>query len=74
MKRDTKIKMAESLKLTNQMEPTDRKFPHKAFYSSLSNNLEELRDIISDYSGRLDCMDNVDSEVKYLLISGTSFL
>ncbi|XP_073840909.1 structural maintenance of chromosomes 5 isoform X2 [Musca autumnalis] len=63
LKRDVKQKMSESLKYTNQMEPTDRKFTHKEFYNSLTNSLEELRDIISDFSGRLDCMDDVDAEI-----------
>ncbi|XP_075160034.1 structural maintenance of chromosomes 5 isoform X3 [Haematobia irritans] len=63
LKRDAKSKLTESLKLTNQIDPTDRRFPQKEFYSTLTNNLEELRDIISDFSGRLDCMDDVDAEI-----------
>ncbi|XP_013114154.2 structural maintenance of chromosomes protein 5 [Stomoxys calcitrans] len=63
LKRDAKLKLTESLKLTNQMDPNDKQFPHKKFYISLTDNLEELRDIISDYSGRLDCIDDVDPEI-----------
>uniref|UniRef100_A0A1I8PBI1 Structural maintenance of chromosomes protein 5 n=1 Tax=Stomoxys calcitrans TaxID=35570 RepID=A0A1I8PBI1_STOCA len=63
LKRDAKLKLTESLKLTNQMDPNDKQFPHKQFYISLTDNLEELRDIISDYSGRLDCIDDVDPEI-----------
>ncbi|XP_075160033.1 structural maintenance of chromosomes 5 isoform X2 [Haematobia irritans] len=65
LKRDAKSKLTESLKLTNQIDPTDRRFPQKEFYSTLTNNLEELRDIISDFSGRLDCMDDVDAEFDF---------
>uniref|UniRef100_A0A1I8MVV4 Structural maintenance of chromosomes protein 5 n=1 Tax=Musca domestica TaxID=7370 RepID=A0A1I8MVV4_MUSDO len=63
LKRDVKQKLSESLKYTNQMEPTHTQFPHRLFYNSLTNSLEELRDKISDLSGRLDCMDNVDAEI-----------
>ncbi|XP_061391212.1 structural maintenance of chromosomes protein 5 [Musca vetustissima] len=63
LKRDVKQKLSETLKYTNQMEPTDRKYPYKQFYNSLTGSLEELRDIISDLSGRLDCMDNVNGEI-----------
>lgn len=66
LKRDVKQKLSESLKYTNQMEPTHTQFPHRLFYNSLTNSLEELRDKISDLSGRLDCMDNVDAEVFFM--------
>lgn len=63
LKRDCSSKLSEALVLTNNLDPTDVTFAHREFFSNLPNNLEELRDTISEFSGHLDCMDNVNPEI-----------
>ncbi|KAM7356002.1 structural maintenance of chromosomes 5 [Cochliomyia hominivorax] len=63
IKRDVKQKAIEAKSLLNNMDPSDAQFPHRNFYSSLPNSLDDLSDSIHDFSGRLDCMDNLDSEI-----------
>lgn len=64
LKRDSKLKLAEARSLLNNCDPDDINFPYKDFYSTLPDNITELKDCIHDFSGRLDCMDNLDSEVQ----------
>ncbi|KNC24700.1 hypothetical protein FF38_10971 [Lucilia cuprina] len=63
IKRDSKTKLNEAKIALNNMDPNDVNFPHRDFYFSLPDNLEELRESIHDFSGRLDCMDNLDAEI-----------
>lgn len=58
------MKLTEARSLLNNNDPNDVTFPYRDFYSTLPDNITELKDSIHDLSGRLDCLDNVDSEVR----------
>lgn len=63
-KRKSKSKLTEAKMLLKNMDPNDAQFPHRDFYNSLPNCLENLSESIHDFCGRLYCMDDLESDVR----------
>uniref|UniRef100_A0A1A9W6X1 Structural maintenance of chromosomes protein 5 n=1 Tax=Glossina brevipalpis TaxID=37001 RepID=A0A1A9W6X1_9MUSC len=56
-------KQQEIKRLTNESDPRKKNSENYQFYCDLPDCYEELKGLINDFSGRLDCMDNVNSEI-----------
>lgn len=56
-------KKSEAMKLTQGLNPTNPNYKYKEKFAELSNEIEDLRDQIRDFQGRIDCLVGVDPAV-----------
>lgn len=67
-KQEIESKTSEVRRQCNGTLPTHNNFTFKAEFNEISSlNLEQIREAVIEFQARLECMRNVDSEVKFAL-------
>lgn len=68
-KQEIEAKTSEVQRLCNGKLPTHNDFAYKAEFNEISSlNLEQIREAVIEFQARLECMRNVDSEVKICFV------
>lgn len=64
-KQDVESKTQEVRRLCNGKLPTQNDFTYRSEFDEISFlNLEQVREAIMEFQARLECMRNVDSQVR----------